>query len=86
MAQLRLGILPLKVETGRFERISLQDRLCEFCSENAIEDEEHFLFRCDLYHDLRQKFIGKIIDEIRNVEDEAAMARIWKHMFENFSC
>ena len=25
------------------------------------------------------------MDEIRNVEDEAAMARIWKHMFENFS-
>ena len=26
MAQLRLGFIPLKVETGRFERISLQDR------------------------------------------------------------
>ncbi len=48
MAQLRLDILPLKVETRRFERISLQDRSCQFCSENAIDDEEHFLFRCDL--------------------------------------
>ena len=46
--------------------------------------KNNFLFRCDLYHDLRQKFIGEIIDEIGNIEDEAAMARIWKHMFENF--
>ena len=60
----------------RGERISLQDRLCEFYSKNVIEDEEHFLFRCDLYHDLRQKSLGEITDGIRNVEDDAAMARI----------
>ena len=38
------------------------------------------------YHDLRQKFIGEIIDEfqIGNVEDDAAIARIWKYIFENF--
>ncbi len=71
------------METGCFERVSLQDRLREFCSENAIEDEEHFLIRCNLYHDLRQKFIGEITDENRNVENDTEMARVWKHMFEN---
>ena len=28
-------------------------RSCEFCSENVLEDEYHFMCSCDLYDDLR---------------------------------
>ena len=52
--QFRHGILPLKVETGRFQNISLHDRVCEFCKLNEVEDEIHFLCRCSLYNHLRQ--------------------------------
>ncbi len=70
------------METGGFDGGSLQDRLCEFCSGDAIEDD--FFISINLYHDLRQTFIGEITDETTNVEDDAGMARSWKHTFENF--
>ena len=38
LAQLRLGILPLAVETDRYYRIPLANRLCRLCDENVIED------------------------------------------------
>lgn len=55
-AQLRLGILPLRVETGRFVNLALDDRKCEICNTEAIEDECHFLFECERYKDLRENW------------------------------
>ena len=48
MAQLRLGILPLAIETGRYRNVPLEERLCESC--RIIEDEKHFLLHCPLYN------------------------------------
>ena len=55
-AQLRCGILPLKIETGRYTNIPKEFRLCIFCEKNEIEDEIHFLFECPFYNDVRLKF------------------------------
>ena len=60
LAQLRCGILPLKIETGRFTNVPVEFRLCLFCSDNCIEDEEHFLFHCELYQEIRESFFVKI--------------------------
>ena len=60
MAQLRSGVLPLKVETGRFTQIPLEFRLCIFCNSNDIEDETHFIFKCSLYNDIRRRFFDKL--------------------------
>ena len=49
IAQLRCGILPLRIETGRFTHTELEDRLCLFCDRNDIETEKHSLFDCPLY-------------------------------------
>ena len=56
IAQLRFGILPLAVETGRFSRTALQNRTCPFCPA-LIEDELHFLFACGSYTSIRQNFL-----------------------------
>ena len=48
-AQFRCGILPLKVETGRYNNIPIEHRLCELCESNSIENEMHFLLHCDHY-------------------------------------
>ena len=61
LAQLRCGILPLKVETGRFTQIPLDYRLCVFCECNVVEDESHFLFHCSLYDDIRIRFIENYV-------------------------
>ena len=41
-AQLRMRILSIKIETGRFRNMPLDERICELCRINEIEDEEHF--------------------------------------------
>ena len=48
-AQLRCGILPLKIETGRFRNAPLAERKCDYCIERNIEDEYHFIFNCSFY-------------------------------------
>jgi hypothetical protein len=59
LTRLRCGVLPLHVETGRFNRPStpLPDRLCQFC--DKIEDELHFLLHCPFYDDLRYSLLSK---------------------------
>ena len=48
-AQLRMGILPLRVETGRFQNLDLRDRKCIYCNSGQVEDENHFIFHCKHY-------------------------------------
>ena len=63
LAQLRLGALPICLETGRYERpiLPIEDRLCEACADGiSVEDEEHLIFRCVEYHSLRQVWQKKI--------------------------
>ena len=45
LAQFRFGILPLKIETGRFIGQALPERTCNLCQLNAIENEIHFLIK-----------------------------------------
>ena len=49
LAQLRLGILPLHIKTGRFVNKKIEERICNFCNSENVEDEYHFLFHCDFY-------------------------------------
>ena len=56
MAQLRLSSLPLRLETGRYERPRLpeQARLCKVCSDGiSVESESHSIFFCTSYCDIR---------------------------------
>lgn len=52
LAQLRLGILPLRIETGRFIRENVENRTCYFCKE-LVEDEVHFILFCEKYNYFR---------------------------------
>ena len=42
LAQIRLGILPIKIETGRFRSLPVEQRLCELCEMHKVENEMHF--------------------------------------------
>ena len=54
MSKFRLGILHLRVETGRFLRIPPEDRVCLMCNSGEVEDESHFLLVCSRYEQYRQ--------------------------------
>ena len=62
LAQFRAGILPLEVETGRYQNIELQDRLCKFCRLNEVEDEIHFICQCTFYNEARNDLYIKTIE------------------------
>ncbi len=54
IAQLRLGILPIHIETGRFRGTQLDDRICQLCDTQEVENEIHFVCKCNLHSDLRK--------------------------------
>ncbi len=52
MAQLRTGILPLRIETGRWAS--------QVCDNPVVEDESHFLFSCNKYNLERIEYYTEI--------------------------
>ena len=67
LAKLRSGTLSLAIETGRYTRTPVDERLCRSCDSNAIETEFRFLFECDRYNDLREQFINTGDTGIRGI-------------------
>ena len=85
MAKLRLGCLPLRIETGRYTRPRLDeaDRICLLCKPAdslievgtrnlPVEDEIHFLFQCSAYEELRSQWYQDMAlpDNFRDLEVE----------------
>jgi hypothetical protein len=52
LAKFRCGVAPLRLETGRYENLDLDRRVCFQCTDQ-IESEEHVLITCPLYEDIR---------------------------------
>lgn len=56
MVKMRGGILPLRVEEGRWEGLEREDRVCLVCKSGEVEDEKHFVEDCHGYDDIRRKW------------------------------
>ena len=65
--KLRIGNHKLLIETGRYDQILRDNRLCPTCKSNQIEDEIHLLFHCTKYCSLRDEFYKKIENQIPNI-------------------
>ena len=63
LASLRLGCLPLAVETGRYRipKAPLNQRTCKICNQNCIEDKFHFIIECITLQGLREQLFLSII-------------------------
>ena len=59
-AQFRLGILPLSIETGRYQDIPIEYRYCLYCNQDCIESEIHFMLYCDRYNFLRYELFNEV--------------------------
>ena len=49
---------------GRYERPKLPEhaRFCQACSDGiSVENEEHYIFYCKIYHEIRQIWLGKVM-------------------------
>ena len=64
LAQLRCGILPLRIETGRYVGKQIDIRTCLFCNKTEIETETHFVVVCDCYSETRRNVFGDIFEKV----------------------
>jgi hypothetical protein len=55
LSKFRSGVAPLRIETGRFEGLPVEQRFCPFCRTH-VEDEFHVIMQCDKYNDIRDTF------------------------------
>ena len=53
LTKFRISAHRLKIETGRYERKPREERICQRCNNNQIEDEIHFLLACPNYTEAR---------------------------------
>ncbi len=60
LAQYRCGILPLEIETGRWQNKPVEKRICKVCESGEVENEFHFIFSCTLYNNIRATFLQNI--------------------------
>ena len=58
-SKFRFGVAPIRIETGRYEGLSIDERLCPFC--DNVENEYHVLFHCAVYNDIREHLFNHAI-------------------------
>jgi hypothetical protein len=59
-AKFRCRVAPIRLETGRYENIRLEERCCFNCS-NLIEDETHVILHCPVYSDFRNNLFTDVL-------------------------
>ncbi len=68
LVKYRSGILPLEVETGRWQNKPVEERKCKVCKSGKVENEFHFIFICTLYTNIRATFLQNICNIIPNIK------------------
>jgi hypothetical protein len=61
LALFRFGCAPIGIETGRYNNVPLDDRVCAICK-NGIEDELHCFMICPQYKESRSQLFNNIND------------------------
>ena len=79
LAKFRIGVTPIKLETGRYENISVDRRICPICK-TAVECEKHVLQSCNSYEHIRSPLVEKassLMPECVNLGDEDKLMLIY---------
>ena len=80
LVQFRTGVLPLRIETGRFQlvkdvlsnkfrKLNVEERTCLLCKSNDVEDEIHFLCHCVVYENLRTNLFQSVTQKYPQFQD-----------------
>lgn len=59
--KIRISNCNLNIERGRYLNLSVEKRICNLCH-NGVEDEFHFLMKCNVLNEARNLFFKNIID------------------------
>ena len=80
-AKFRCGVAPLRIETGRYEQLEVNDRKCPFCSQD-VETELHALLKCKEYVNIRNILFEKASSLESNFRDFTDIEKL-KFLFSN---
>ncbi len=63
--------MPLEIETGRWQKKAVEERICKVCESGEVENEFHFIFSCTLYNNTRATLLQNIgnIPNIRELNE-----------------
>ena len=66
LSKFRLSNHRLTIETGRHgrEKLEKEECLCPLCEIPAVEDEIHFLVRCQTYNEIRSNLFDEEMSQI----------------------
>jgi hypothetical protein len=75
IARFRTSSHNLRIETGRHEnpKTPLEERICNKCSSNEIEDELHCLLNCSFHVNHRIKLTNRICEILPNFQNLAKL-------------
>ena len=62
------NISALYTQSGWYRQTPLPQRLCTRWDAQVVEDEEHFLFHCPQYHQLRQTICEGLLADIVDIK------------------
>ena len=99
-AQFRTGVLPLRIETGRYHltkdpksktyrKLNVEERICLICNMNSVEDEIHFLCHCPMYEVQRKLLFTKITQvykDFLNMPNEEQLSLICNNFEKTSNC
>ena len=74
-AKFRTEVAPLQIETGRYERLEEERRVCFNCGD-AIESEEHVLLDCPLNQQIRESWFVKLKQHIPEFYSKTKQERL----------
>ena len=73
MIRFRAGVSSLYVHRHRYSNDAPDSFICPSCKEED-EDEEHFLFRCPAYEEVRKRFIFRVFDPMYHIDVDDILA------------
>jgi hypothetical protein len=83
MALFRCGVAPIRLETGRYENLSIHERTCFNCTD-TVEDEIHVMLHCPLYLQFREDLFESartIVNNFDNLSDVEKMHNVFVNPF-----
>ncbi len=76
--KLKIGILPLGLEVGRFTDKPIEYRTCLICEEGLLEDEYHFLLYCNAMKGIRSTYFDEYnyLEDLEDPTDRVALCKL----------
>ena len=88
ISKLRCSDHALEIEKGRHKKGNTRtlphERICTLCKGGQVEDEEHFLIKCDIYNPIRSKYKLEQLKEALNFFNEENINSVGKYLIEAF--